>query len=248
MVRKMPGPKDDLTKNKFGTLQPKYWFRKNNRIYWHCICDCGAERDVLTSHLKDGHTRSCGSCTRAKNLVGQKFGKLLVIEKTKKRTNDRKVIWKCLCDCGNIHETDTSSLLLGRVQSCGCEISRGENQIEKILTNNNINYIKQFDFDDCKNPETNFKLKFDFYLVDYNILIEYDGIQHFHWQNNSDWNTKEKFFKTRQLDIIKNNYCKEHSITLIRIPYTVFQVTLQDLLPETSSFIYNGEEYYQKYE
>lgn len=57
-----------------------------------------------------------------------------------------------------------------------CNLSHGERQIRRWLCNNNISYILQKTFEDCKNKK---QLPFDFYLPEYNICIEYDGEQHF---------------------------------------------------------------------
>lgn len=66
---------------------------------------------------------------------------------------------------------------------------------------------------------------FDFYLPDYNILIEYDGEQHFKpvdfASKGLEWATK--IFEYNQIkDKIKNDYCKDNNIRLIRIPYWDF--------------------------
>ena len=60
------------------------------------------------------------------------------------------------------------------------------------------------------------QLRFDFYLPDYNCCIEYDGIQHFKRTNFSHDNFEER----QKRDEIKNQYCKDNNIVLIRIPYT----------------------------
>lgn len=54
------------------------------------------------------------------DLVNKKFGKLLVIEKTNKRTKRGTIIWKCECDCGNVVYVGTSTLRTGHTKSCGC--------------------------------------------------------------------------------------------------------------------------------
>lgn len=51
-------------------------------------------------------------------LVGQRFGHLTVIEDTGKRIH-RSIIWKCLCDCGNIHYVSSNNLNGEQVKSCG---------------------------------------------------------------------------------------------------------------------------------
>ena len=60
--------------------------------------------------------------TKALDLTGQRFGKLVALEKISKPSKNRKyTFWKCQCDCGNIKEIRTSSLVEGESQSCGCK-------------------------------------------------------------------------------------------------------------------------------
>ena len=98
----------------------------------------------------------------------------------------------------------------------GCQkiISTGEHLIEKFLIENNYHYKFQKKFNDCKNIK---QLPFDFYLPDYNILIEYDG-EH-HYKAISIHGGEEAFRKRIYNDDIKNNYCSNNNIKLIRIPY-----------------------------
>lgn len=59
-----------------------------------------------------------------KDLTGMRFGKLQVIEKTDIRKN-RKIVWKCLCDCGNTAYVPSSDMLSGNTKSCGCGKNEG---------------------------------------------------------------------------------------------------------------------------
>jgi hypothetical protein len=54
------------------------------------------------------------------NLIGKKYGKLLVLGQTEKRGNDGSIMWQCKCDCGKIHYASTNSLNTGAIASCGC--------------------------------------------------------------------------------------------------------------------------------
>ena len=90
----------------------------STRIY-KCRCVCGNIIEVNTNKLHTGHVKSCG-CRRFrwKDLTGQKFGSLEVLEFVIPRT---KKYWKCKCDCGNICYVNTSSLTNGTTTSCGCK-------------------------------------------------------------------------------------------------------------------------------
>ena len=97
-----------------------------------------------------------------------------------------------------------------------CNISKGELRISRWLTQNNMDYEPQKTFRDCVNPKTNRKLKFDFYVPSKNLLIEFDGQQHF-----NVWLGGIKKFKEMKInDNIKTLYCIENKIDLLRIPYT----------------------------
>lgn len=78
-------------------------------------------------------------------------------------------------------------------------------------------------FLDCCNIKP---LPFDFYLPEYNVCIEYDGIQHFEPTRFNKKMTIEEandnFIQQKFRDEIKNNYCKNNNIKLLRIPYTEY--------------------------
>ena len=90
--------------------------------------------------------------------------------------------------------------------------SLGEKRIRIYLENNSILFEKQKWFPDCRDRNP---LPFDFYLQKYNLLIEYDGRQHF---EETDYFTYPLEI-TQHHDQIKNNYCLTNGIHLIRIPY-----------------------------
>jgi len=54
------------------------------------------------------------------DLVGNKFGRLLVQSKNNIKGNRRQVRWDCICDCGNNHTVTGESLRSGKSKSCGC--------------------------------------------------------------------------------------------------------------------------------
>ena len=95
-----------------------------------------------------------------------------------------------------------------------CFESRGEKSIRIFLENNNIGFEKEFIFEGCKNK---LPLPFDYYLIDYNLCIEYDGEQHF--KPNEFFGGEKSMDKLVKNDTIKNQYCIDNNIDLIRIPY-----------------------------
>ena len=223
----------NLTGQKFNHWTVIKQVESNNRgdSQWLCECDCEnhTQKIVKGKNLRDNSSTSCGCAKRktvinmghnnAKNLIGQIFGYLEVLEKSSSTVHSQ-VQWKCKClRCGNICEVTSSHLISGHTKSCGCLNSVGESIIKQILLANNISYETQKTFENLINPKTNIKLRYDFYLPVYNRLIEFDGEQHFKYRDNSRWNTKENFEKTQERDKIKNEYAKSHNIKLIRIPY-----------------------------
>lgn len=100
-----------------------------------------------------------------------------------------------------------------------CKSSHGERKIREWLIKNNIKFIRQKTFSDCRG--TLWNLSFDFYLIDYNCCIEYDGSQHF--KSFKCFGGNVSFRRTQRNDKIKNKYCLKHSIKLIRIKYTKFE-------------------------
>lgn len=108
---------------------------------------------------------------------------------------------------------------------CHINESKGVKYITNFLIDNNINFIKEYRFTDCRYKKT---LPFDFYLPDHNICIEYDGEQHFEFVEYLH-RTKDEFIECQLRDKIKNNYCFVNKIRLIRIRYNQ---NINDILSE----------------
>lgn len=217
------GKKLNLLGERFGNLvvieeAPN---KSYGRTAWFCQCDCGNTAIVGTKELRNGDTQSCG-CLREKLIVkdevGNRYGKLIVIARDYEISIDNAACWRCKCDCGNEIVTSGRRLRQGHTMSCGCLVSKGEALIQSILTENNISFKQQYSFQDCL-TENGYSCKFDFAIFtdanELKCLIEYDGIQHFE-ENN--WGLE----KNQLRDRIKDNYCLQNKIPLIRIPYTDF--------------------------
>lgn len=97
-----------------------------------------------------------------------------------------------------------------------CKSSSGERAIRHFLEKNDISFIEQYRFEDCRGIQK--PLVFDFYLPAKNICIEYDGKQHF--QPIKWFGGEEAFAKSQLRDAIKTQYCQDKKISLIRIKYS----------------------------
>ena len=213
------------------------------KTYWKCLCDCGNTVVVSTSGLTTG-TQSCGCLSREKaserfgiDITGQKFGNLTAIKRDLSRPKGHQW-WLCKCDCGNSRLESVDGFRLRNGDKTQCSLcmprSKGEEQIKNILLENNIPFIQEKTFEDCRFPDSNRKARFDFY-VNNSYIIEFDGRQHI--EETTKWGNRSlEYVQTH--DKVKNIYCKEHNIPLIRIPYTKLNyLKIEDLLLESSKYI-----------
>lgn len=102
-----------------------------------------------------------------------------------------------------------------------CAVSKGEVEVSRVLDKMGVEYIKQYR---VKNEDLfceNKKLVFDFYLPKHNIVIEYNGIQHY--KEIEKWKGKGSLEKQTLRDNAVKLYCRNHKIKLIEIPYTEYK-------------------------
>lgn len=113
--------------------------------------------------------------------------------------------------CGFIYKVSPHNYLSGkRCPRCARFESKGERRVKKFLTDSNISFIQEY-----PTRIQNHLLRFDFYLPQYDLFIEYQGQQHY---NKVDFfGGEERFLKQRYLDDIKRDFCGKR---LIEIPYT----------------------------
>lgn len=223
---------------------------KDGSRYWTCRCKCGNLKDVSTRDLIRGSVKSCGCRKYLQINPGDKFGKLTVIKKSNNLSPTGGFLWECDCDCGTKnHIVIGSRLIDGSIKSCGCgrNISYDEENINTLLNNNNLFFIRQYNIEELnkKYPTHGRPREFDFYINN-QYIIEYDGSQHFKY-TGSGWDTEEHFERTRKSDLIKNKYCFDNNIPIIRIPYDA-DYTIDDLKLETTRFLLtpeNEKEYYE---
>lgn len=216
---------------------------KQGHVLWKCQCECGNIITVRGADLRNGHTKSCGCYQKdrtaevsIKDLVGKTIGNFTVLESIRGvKTGGSTHRWRCRCNLCGREDFIITTHEIHHQYSCGCTIiSKGEHKITELLNSQNIKYETQKTFNSCKFIDSNNLARFDFYLPSYNCLIEFDGRQHFK-KGTGYYDNEEKFKLTQEHDNYKNQWCKEHNIPIIRIPYTHYDnIAIQDLLPETS--------------
>ena len=230
----MGRPAIDLTGKKFGRLtvlgrdmtrgqEPN----THKSAYWKCLCDCGNEKSVRSDKLRNGQIQSCGCLSKEVrselfliDLSGQRFGKLVALERDLSKPQGKGIFasWKCRCDCGNIKTVRGDHLRNGTTSSCGCLNSAGELKLSRKLQENNIKYVPQYEFSDLKGDYN--CLRFDYAILNddgtLNCLIEFQGEQHYRkWGAESN----ERFEKRLEYDELKRQYCSRNNIKLIEIPH-----------------------------
>lgn len=215
----------------------------NNRTKIDAKCKiCGNEWKTDQSHLKQG--TGCPRCSwnkmadRTRKSLDDFVSELYSINPLIEVVGDyisSKTPIECNCKmCGKTWSS-TPNNLLGGTGCPKCNISKGESKIGEALDFMGIQYETQKKFAECRDKR---KLPFDFYISSLNICIEYDGIQHF--EPTTFGGVKcydeavEQFKQCKQRDEIKNKYCENNGIKLIRIPYTEFD-NIEKILSENLS-------------
>jgi very-short-patch-repair endonuclease len=184
---------------------------KEGHIFYMTIKD-----HVGTANRKGNGCRKCSSpCSNTQSFIdlsNKKHGNKYDYSKSEYKGQKIKTIITCLKH-GDFEQTPGNHYHLGR--GCPrCKESKGEIEIRKWLEINNIDFIKEKKFDDCLDIGC---LKFDFYLSKLNICIEYDGIHHF--KPVCRFGGVLELEKVKVRDSIKDKYCFDNNIKMIRISY-----------------------------
>lgn len=188
---------------------------------WKCLCDCGQYCIKNYQNLMKSPCPSCGCETSniiSQNLLidltGKKFGKLTVLKRIKIQ-DEKEPHWLCKCDCGNEKIVRGQDLRYGNTKSCGCLVSYLETYLKSYFNKNNFYYKEQYSFPDLYDRNPSYPLRFDFAIFDKNnklkFLVECQGRQHY--DNTSKFYSKDGIKR----DLLKENYCKNNNIKLIKI-------------------------------
>lgn len=192
------------------------------------ICKQHGQSDIIIwDHLSGSICKECSNENR-RNL--QKIGNTEFIKRALQRhgsekydysridyiNNRTKITIRCIEHNHFFNQLPTQHLN-GNIScpNCGKVKSLGEKKVREVLNTIGLQFIEQYSFSDCRSKNI---LKFDFYLTHHNMVIEYDGKQHM----ARGWNSEIEYQRLLLNDSIKNKYCLDNRIKLIRIPYTQF--------------------------
>lgn len=187
------------------------------------ICPKHGIQTVSLDNFRVGH--KCFACSYEKRFYASKLDANYVesiidsingnkwLNKSE-YTNCMERNLKIKCKCGNTYTTSFVNFYrhgVNRCHQCSLKESSGELKIRKYLEGRGFLFEQEKRFSDCRDKKA---LPFDFYLPSKGICIEFDGQQHY----TSKFGTKA-FEQTKKHDEIKNKYCSDNNLTLIRIPY-----------------------------
>lgn len=150
-------------------------------------------------------------------FIFNKYGyqKFIIIDYENYTNEHEKNKYQCT-KCGHTFTSNLNNLIYSErlCPECETEYSKGVYSIIHYLSDKNINFEMEKKFDNCKYERP---LPFDFYLPDYNCCIEYDGEQHI--RATTLYGGEEGLKKVKLRDSIKNKYCKDNNIPLLRISH-----------------------------
>lgn len=211
-------------------------FPKNGHSYLRikCLVHLNKPEREVELHNFLNRSKTCGCMLQKYTIEDLKSnpkirGDLDIIGEYK--NNSTPILCKCKI-CGIKWLVTPNKLTQGRCcpSCCANKLSSGERMIFKYLKDNNIVFEPQKSFEDCINPKTNRLLRFDFYLPEYNLCIEFQGKQHyepvvFRFGDKKSLNerkeeAKEKFASCKERDEIKRDFCEKNNIYLLEIKYT----------------------------
>ena len=195
---------------------------KNQHMYIEFICPKhGKQKISLFNFLNKKICAKCAIEQKKTNKLDISYviskiendGNELLNPSDYKRTTIHNLRIKC--KCGNEYITSFDCYIhmgVNRCPICTKRISKNELGVADVLDKYNVAYEREKRFIDCRDK---LPLPFDFYLPKYNLLIEFDGEQHYKPIRNNVL----KFQSTQHHDKIKSDYCNAHNVDLLRIPY-----------------------------
>jgi hypothetical protein len=206
-----------------------------------CECDCGKIINVIKADVVSCHTQSCGclqseraSMANEKDFTDVISDSGVVIKRRAHKNTNGVWMWYCVCPiCDEEFIALPAKVIENHTTSCGCKInSSKERIIENYLKELNVDYEKQKRFEDCRYC---YSLPFDFAIYNNDktlrCLIEFDGQQHF--KSVDFFGGDDGFEKIKIRDDIKNQYCKDNNIPLLRLNYLYTDNEIKEIITNT---------------
>lgn len=216
---------------------------KNAKTKLKFKCKCGKEFERTWDSFKRDKFHLCKSCSNTVEVKGvpsqyitkgiakkpleevikivEEIGCKYIRRYTKKGT--RSTIVEFECPYHGLQKVFWTNLEKRRCcpqcNEYNKQNSRLSQKVEKYLIENNIEYIREYKFDNCKNKRP---LPFDFYIPSLKMVIEVNGRQHYekaYFGGCTEEEAEKKLITTKKHDAIKIEFCKKNNIKYIEIPF-----------------------------
>lgn len=205
---------------------------------WKCRCECGTIKTLRGNTLRSGETKSCG-CLRKNNnkkqynLIGEKFGRWVVINTAEPIGSTRKFkTWLCKCECGTIRAVAQQSLLSHKSLSCGCARKEQLNALQKVKNTNssfeqwttqylvsiNAEFEEQKTYPGMRRHNVGIAPSYDFCVYRMkqpDLLIECQGAQHYKAVNH--YGGEKRYQQQKERDQFKRDYAHKRGLTFVEI-------------------------------
>lgn len=212
----------------------KYDYSKVNYINActkiHIVCNtCGNNLYVTpNSHLNGS---GCSECARQETnkklklpistwIERSRISHVVLYDYSNVKYNNLFDKVEIVCPIHGAFFQEAKSHMEGQNCPLCSNISKGEERIDRFFKENNTHCIRQFVIRNENIFCSNENIFVDFFLPNHNIIIEYNGKQHYESVNY--FGGKERFLQQQERDMALRQYCKEHKIKLIEIPYTEY--------------------------
>lgn len=217
---------EELAKGEYSQLEP---YQRNHSKITVRHDTCGKVYEVTPHAFLQG--KRCPECFGNKRKTTEEFsnevdelsdGEYTLVSRY---INNRTHVTIKHTECGREYSVTPKDFLRGN-RCPYCKQSKGEKMVQKILDRARVKYEIQKVYDDLKSNYQS--LPFDFYLPEYNLLIEYDGIQHF--EEVQFFGGAAKLESQKRRDNLKNEYARQNNIQLLRIPYYLSEEKVEEII------------------
>ena len=197
---------------------------------------CSAYPYIYNAEMEQWKKEAANEKKQKEELLKQEYknNKILSQEKAEKikKENTEKLQARILSERKNLTEDQKQYLDIFNKKTKG---SQGEKEVSSILLQNNIPFVREKTFPGFKYDGVSTRTpRFDFYVND-EYVIEFNGSQHY---KDSTGHFKLTLEEQQKRDQIKIQYCLDHNIPIIVIPYTKLNhISIEDLLPITSEYL-----------